>query len=103
MPSKTASRKPRAPRKQAAKPQPTQKNQSHRVRAESLPLLVDKDHEALEAERADLQKPGRVSKSDAEQIDNDPGYDKDQLAHMREYWGLKESTATEAEHDLAEA
>jgi hypothetical protein len=44
-----------------------------------------------------LHARGRVSKADAEQIDGDPGYDKDQLLHMREYWGLKESTAEVAE------
>jgi len=44
------------------------------------------DHQALESEREELQQPGQVSKADADQIYNDPGYDKDQLAHMREYW-----------------
>jgi hypothetical protein len=35
-----------------------------------------------------LSQPGRASRADAEFIDNDPGYSKDQLAHMREYYGL---------------
>jgi hypothetical protein len=72
--------------------------------AEAVTFPSDPDLEALEAERDELQRPGRASKADAEQIDNDPGYDKDQLAHMREYWGLRESTAevADTESEVAE-
>jgi hypothetical protein len=65
--------------------------------AAGVPLPVDPAAEALLAEQEDLSKPGRVSKAHAEFIDNDPGYSKDQLAHMREYYGLTESTADVAE------
>ncbi len=49
---------------------------------------------ALQAELDDLGKPGRVGKADAEFIDNAPGYSKDQLAHMREYYGISKSDDT---------
>lgn len=64
---------------------------------EAINLPSDPRAEELQAELDDLTAPGRVSKTDAEQIDNDPGYSKDQLLHMREYYGLKESTAAVAE------
>lgn len=44
--------------------------------------------QALQDELAELGKPGQVSKSDADFIDKEPGYSKDQLAHMREYYGI---------------
>lgn len=75
MPTKTAPPK-RAPRE----PNP--------LSAEGLPWPSDPSHDQLQAELADLSKPGRVSKDDAEFIDNAPGYSKDQLAHMREYYDL---------------
>jgi hypothetical protein len=64
---------------------------------EAVVLPTDPASGRLQAELDDLQAPGRVSKTDAEQIDNSPGYSKDQLLHMREYYGLKESTAAVAE------
>ena len=72
--------------------------------AEATPLPVDEEHKALEDQRAELHKPGRVSKADAEFIDNDPGYNKDQIAHMREYWGIKpdDSTVEAEEGQLVE-
>jgi hypothetical protein len=65
--------------------------------AEGQPLPTDESAVRLQEEQDKLHARGRVSKADAEQIDGDPGYDKDQLLHMREYWGLKESTAEVAE------
>jgi hypothetical protein len=66
--------------------------------ATTHPSETDENLRAAEKQRAALQQPGRVSKADAQQIDNDPGYDKDQLAHMREYWGLDPvESAVEAE------
>lgn len=81
-----------APAKKAAKPQV--RKQDSGVTAEAVTFPTDESNESLERERAELHKPGRVSKADAEQIDNDPGYNKDQLAHMREYWGLKPDEST---------
>jgi hypothetical protein len=74
------------------------------VRAEAVTFPTDESNESLEQERAELHKPGRVSKTDAEQIDNEPGYNRDQLAHMREYWGLKpdESAVTAEEGQVVE-
>lgn len=60
------------------------------VTAEATPLPVDESNQALEDERAELQQPGQVSGKVAKQIDNDPGYDIDQLTHMAEYWGEDE-------------
>lgn len=72
--------------------------------AEATATPTDPMLEELEAERAELHKPGRASKADAEFIDNSPGYNRDQLAHMREYWGIKEteSTATAEEGQVVE-
>jgi hypothetical protein len=58
---------------------------------------ADPSHEKFLEEQDALQRPGRASKSDADFIDNEPGYSKDQLDHMREYYGTKESTATVAD------
>lgn len=55
------------------------------------------DPSLLNKELDDLSKPGRVSKGEGDFIDGDPGYSKDQLLHMREYYGLKESTADVAD------
>lgn len=55
--------------------------------AEATTFPSDPDLEALEEERDELQSPGAVSGAVAKQIDNDPGYDVDQLTHMAEYWG----------------
>lgn len=49
---------------------------------------VPDDLAALDKEQQELQKPGQVSKASAAHIDADPGYDKDQVAHMEEYYGL---------------
>jgi hypothetical protein len=65
--------------------------------AEPTPPPSDPSAARLQSEQDELQQPGRASKTDAEQIDNEPGYNKDQLDHMREYWGLKDSTAEVAE------
>lgn len=65
--------------------------------AEGVHLPMPESLDQLQAEQDELGKPGRASKADAEFIDNEPGYSKDQLAHMREYYGLKESTASVAE------
>lgn len=65
--------------------------------AEGVHQPIPESLDRLQAELDDLSKPGRVSKAHAEFIDNAPGYSKDQLDHMREYYGLKESTAAVAE------
>jgi hypothetical protein len=84
-----------APTKQSApKTQARKQDSPPEVRAEAVAFPTDEANESLERERAELHKPGRASKADAEQIDNDPGYNKDQLAHMREYWGLKPDEST---------
>lgn len=51
-----------------------------------VPLPPDPSAVLLQEEQDELQQPGRVSKHVADQIDNDPGYSKDQLNHMSEYW-----------------
>ncbi len=48
----------------------------------------DPSHEKFLAEQSDLERPGKVSKEHASQIDNAPGYSINQLDHMREYYGL---------------
>lgn len=103
MPSKTTSSKQRqAPsrtrRGSSAKTQvKSQDSAKLEFTAAGVETPMPDDLAALEAQRADLHKPGQVSKADAEQIDNDPGYNKDQLAHMREYWGLTDSVALDSE------
>lgn len=44
-----------------------------------------------------LSKPAKLHREDAEFIDDAPGYSADQVGHMREYYGLTESTAAVAE------
>ena len=86
-PTKSA---PKAPAKSETKSSPrTQDSSKLDFQAEAVhdPSQLDPTHLEAEKARAELQQPGRASKADAEQIDNSPGYDKDQLAHMREYWG----------------
>lgn len=58
--------------------------------ATGIETPVPADLAALDKERAELQKPGQVSKKAAEHIDADPGYDKDQIAHMEEYYGVSD-------------
>lgn len=65
--------------------------------AEGVHQPIPESLAQLQAEQDELNQPGRVSRAHAEFIDNDPGYSKDQLDHMREYYGLKESTASVAE------
>jgi hypothetical protein len=85
----------KAPTKTQPKPQARSQDSSKlEFRAEAVTFPTDEHNDRLEAQRAELHKPGRVSKADAEQIDNDPGYNRDQLAHMREYWGLKPDDST---------
>jgi hypothetical protein len=87
---KAATTKQSAPKTQAR----TQDSAKLEFSAEAVTFPTDEANESLERERAELHKPGRASKADAEQIDNDPGYNRDQLAHMREYWGLKPDEST---------
>ena len=54
--------------------------------AQGIPYPTDPSAVRLQEEQDELQQPGRVARGLADQIDNDPGYSKDQLAHMREYW-----------------
>lgn len=49
-------------------------------------------HEKTREELEELSKPGRVNKAHVEFIDKEPGYSRDQLQHMREYYGLVEPT-----------
>ena len=79
----------RTAQKKASKPQArSQDSAKLGFTAEASTFPTDPDLEALEAERDELQQPGVVSdKAAAKQIDNDPGYDVDQLTHMVEYWG----------------
>jgi hypothetical protein len=79
--------------KAATKSSPPQKtapkkvtSKSEHPAAEGIPLPSDPSAVHLQEEQDELQQPGRVSKAVADQIDNDPGYSKDQLAHMAEYW-----------------
>jgi hypothetical protein len=100
MASKTPAKKASSPTKQAAPKSQARKQDSPlmEVTAEAVEFPTDEANESLERERAELHKPGRVSKAAAEQIDNSPGYNKDQLAHMHEYWGIKPAeSAVEAE------
>lgn len=96
-------------KKTAAKPSKTQARSQDSAKldftAEASTFPSDPDLDKLEAERAELQSPGAVSKTAAKQIDNDPGYDVDQLEHMVEYWGIAESTAevADTEAEAAEA
>lgn len=88
MPSKTAKKSAPAKRPAPAKTQArSQDSQKLDFTAEAVTFPTDEANEALEAERAELQSPGQVSGPVAKQIDNDPGYDVDQLTHMAEYWG----------------
>lgn len=90
MPSKTTTRK-RAPAKRTAASKTQARSQDSAklgFTAEATTFPTDPDLEALEEERAELQSPGEVSKAAAKQIDNDPGYDMDQLTHMAEYWDV---------------
>lgn len=67
------------------------------VSAEGTELQTDESAVRLQQEQDKLHAQARVAKGDAEFIDPDPGYNKDQVEHMREYYGLKESTAEVAE------
>lgn len=67
------------------KPSKTDAKSDHPA-AEGIPLPSDQSAVHLQEEQDGLQQPGRVAKAVADQIDNDPGYSKDQLAHMAEYW-----------------
>lgn len=89
MPSKTkAPAKRSAPTETKPKTQArSQDSQKLDFKAEAVTFPTDEANEALEAERDELQQPGQVSGKVAKQIDNDPGYDIDQLSHMVEYWG----------------
>jgi hypothetical protein len=98
MATKTAAKKNAPAKKTETKTQPrNQDSVKLEFTAAGVQTPVPEDLAALESEREELHKPGRASKTDAEQIDNSPGYNKDQLAHMREYWGLTDSTALESE------
>lgn len=65
-----------------------------KLTAEGIATEPTPESLALQRELDDLGKPGRVSKADGEFIDNAPGYSKNQLAHMREYYGLKDDAST---------
>lgn len=103
MPSKTTSSKQRQAQSQTRKgsstktPARSQDSAKLDFTAAGVQTPVPEDLAALEAERDELHKQARVSKTDAEFIDSSPGYNKDQLAHMREYYGLTDSTALDAE------
>lgn len=91
MPTKTATKK--TPAKKTTTRPPAHRQEP----PETTPPPSDPSADRLQAQQDKLSAPGQVSKADAEQIDNDPGYTKDQVHHMQEYWGLKDSTATVAD------
>lgn len=66
---------------------------------QAIPLSSDPSADRLQEEQDELQQPGRVSRAVADQIDNDPGYSKDQLAHMKEYWGHGDAVGEDEEYD----
>lgn len=84
MPSKTTTSKAKSATKTQQRSQDSAKLG---FTAQGIETPPPEDLAALEAERDDLQQPGQVSGKVAKQIDNDPGYDVDQLTHMAEYWG----------------
>lgn len=73
-PTKTEAPKSSAPKK------------SEHPAAQGISQTVDQSALDHQEQQDELQQPGRVSKAVADQVDNDPGYSKDQLAHMEEYW-----------------
>lgn len=86
MPARTA--KKTAPRKTAArKAAPKQSTE------QSAPLPTPEETVTQTPEFEKLNKPAKLHRDDAEFIDPDPGYSEDQVDHMREYYGLTESTA----------
>lgn len=89
MPSKTTSKKTAPAKKTAASKTQARSQDSAKMdfTAAGVQTPAPDDLAALESERDDLQQPGQVSGKVAKQIDNDPGYDVDQLTHMAEYWG----------------
>lgn len=87
MPTRTTPAKKRTAATKRQRPQRKTESETPELQA----------HNDLQTEQAELQQPGRVGRADAEFIDNDPGYSEDQLSHMREYYGLVESTAAVAE------
>ena len=60
----------------------------HEVTAEATPLPIDESAALLQSEQDVLSRPGRAARADAEFIDHESGYSRDQLAHMREYYGI---------------
>lgn len=89
MASKTTSKKAAPAKKTAASKTQARSQDSAKMdfTAAGVQMPVSDDLAALESERDDLQQPGQVSGKVAKQIENDPGYDVDQLVHMAEYWG----------------
>lgn len=101
MTAKTAPTKAAAPQAKSTRPskpspsstpQPDSENPSGSA---GVPLPIDPSAALLQEEQDDLQQPGKVAKAVADQIDNDPGYSKDQLAHMNEYWSHDDAEVTE--------
>lgn len=87
--TKTPARK--APAKAAPKSAAQHSNSSPKPKpkqAEVQALPSDESADQLQQEQDKLQQEARVSKADADFIDPEPGYDKDQVEHMREYYGL---------------
>jgi hypothetical protein len=66
----------------------------------ALPIPpTDESAAQFQQEQDELQQPGEAREADASHIDNDPGYSEDQLAHMREYYGLTEDDHEEETGD----
>jgi hypothetical protein len=84
---KTAPTKATAPQPKSKTSQEEDQNPSGSA---GVPLPSDPSATRLQAEQDELQQPGQVAKAVADQVDNDPGYSKDQLAHMQEYWAHDE-------------
>lgn len=108
----TAKSPTKAPTKAPAKRAPTKaedstpstretskESRSDHPAAQGIPLPQDPSAVRLQEEQDELQQPGRVSKAVADQVDNDPGYSKDQLAHMKEYWSHGDAVGEEVTDD----
>lgn len=87
-PTKTESSKTEHSAKSVEPPEKSSpsKSKTDHPAAEGIPLPLDPSAVHLQEEQDELQQPGRVARATADQVDNDPGYSKDQLAHMNEYW-----------------
>lgn len=104
MPTKTPTKQAPAKKSPTKSPAAQTKStsaskKSEHPSAQGIPLPVDPSAARLQEEQDELQQPGRVAKGLGNQIDNDPGYSKDQLAHMAEYWSHGDAVGEEVTDD----